>query len=106
MICPCSASGEAFSLMYAFLRVIAGGLGAPIVAQGLVDTFSHPHHHPSNGHAAGVFVSHLFHGAARCHFVQLAWLVVMGFFLLHGGSLAAAAGALYGESFSEVDIWN
>lgn len=65
-----------------------------------------PHHHPSNGHAAGVFVSHLFHGAARRHFVQLAWQVVMGFFLLHGGSLAAAAGALYGESFSEVDIWN
>lgn len=65
-----------------------------------------PHHHPSNGHAAGVFVSHLFHGAARCHFVQLAWLVVMVFFLLHVGSLAVAAGALYGESFSEVDIWN
>lgn len=66
-----------------------------------------PHHHPSNGHAAGVFVSNLFHGAARhSHRVQLAWQVVMGFFLLHGGSLAAAAGALYGESFSEVDIWN
>jgi hypothetical protein len=65
------------------------------------------HHHPSNGHAAGVFVSHLFHGAARHrHRVRLAWQVVMGFFLLHGRSLAAAAGALYGESFSEVDIWN
>lgn len=46
-----------------------------------------PHHHPSNGHAAGVFVSHLFHGAARRHFVRLAWQVVMGFFLLHGGSV-------------------
>jgi hypothetical protein len=47
-----------------------------------------PHHHPSNGHAAGVAVSHLFHGAARhSHRVQLAWQVVMGFFLLHGGSV-------------------
>ena len=46
-----------------------------------------PHHHPSNGHAAGVAVSHLFHGAARCHFVRLAWQVVMGFILLHGGSV-------------------
>lgn len=72
-----------------------------------VPDVSFPHHHPSNGHAAGVFVSNLFHGAARhSHRVQLAWQVVMGFFLLHGGSLAAAAGALYGESFSEVDIWN
>lgn len=71
-----------------------------------VPDVSFPHHHPSNCYAAGVFVSNLFNGVARCHFVQLAWLVVMGFFLLHGGSLAAAAGALYGESFSEVDIWN
>jgi hypothetical protein len=31
---------------------------------------------------------------------------LMGYLLLHMGSLAAAAGALYGESFSEVDIWN
>lgn len=80
-------------------------MGASIVAKDGADT-NFTHHHPSYGHAAGVFVSYLFHGAARCHFVQLAWLVVMGFFLLHGDSLAAAAGALYGESFSEVDIWN
>ena len=57
----------------------------PMRSRAVLDV-SFPHHHPSNGHAAGVFVSHLFHGAAR-HRVQLAWQVVMGFFLLHGGSV-------------------
>lgn len=79
----------------------------PALQRGRAVASNPSHRHPSNGHAAGVFVSNLFHGAARHrHRVRLAWQVVMGFFLLHGGSLAAAAGALYGESFSEVDIWN
>ena len=47
-----------------------------------------PCHRPSNGHATGVAVFHLLHGAAlHSHRVQLAWQVVMGFFLLHGGSV-------------------
>jgi hypothetical protein len=57
----------------------------PVIVSGAhVGTF--PHHHP-NGHAAGGLVSTLnCQGAAVSHFVQLAWLVVMGF-LLHGRSV-------------------
>ncbi|MDR0215635.1 MAG: hypothetical protein LBJ15_16765 [Comamonas sp.] len=62
-----------------------GCVGASSIAQGAAGTFFYPHHHPK-GRAAGVVSTLYFQGAAVSHFVQLAWLVVMGF-LLHGRSV-------------------